>query len=307
MNTCLRTLVQLVANREDNDPNIPDVVANMVAIFQAMAPSHYKQYIAEFQPDDQAGRENMIDMILEIVSMFHDLIKNNVYESNWNSMIMLQNSVILKSLKEFSLAIQDYLRHPSFDQLVWKNYFQCAITFITQPSLQVEKFSESKRKQILSMFKDMRKEMGLEVKKMWNSLGQHKIDFIPNMVGPFLEMTLIPETELRKATIPIFFDMMQCEYYSHPQQENTDSGVGKQNFDELEDSIIHNLDRYITDVGEGDQHYQFLFEKILSSSCEQHTSMREIGKDFIKRVRHNKMLLNIPIFPVIKLYIIGTK
>ena len=93
------------------------------------------------------------------------------------------------------------------------------------------------------MFKDMRKEMGLEVKKMWNSLGQHKIDFIPNMVGPFLEMTLIPETELRKATIPIFFDMMQCEYYSHPQQENTDSGVGKQNFDELEDSIIHNLDR----------------------------------------------------------------
>ena len=148
MTTCLRTLVQLVANREDNDPNIPDVVANMVAIFQAMAPSHYKQYIAEFQPDDQAGRENMIDMILEIVSMFHDLIKNNVYESNWNSMIMLQNSVILKSLKEFSLAIQDYLRHPSFDQLVWKNYFQCAITFITQPSLQVEKFSESKRKHV---------------------------------------------------------------------------------------------------------------------------------------------------------------
>lgn len=32
------------------------------------------------------------------------------------------------------------------------------------------------------------------------------------MVGPILEMTLIPETELRKATIPIFFDMMLCEY-----------------------------------------------------------------------------------------------
>lgn len=31
------------------------------------------------------------------------------------------------------------------------------------------------------------------------------------MVGPMLEMTLVPEIELRKATIPIFFDMMQCE------------------------------------------------------------------------------------------------
>lgn len=34
------------------------------------------------------------------------------------------------------------------------------------------------------------------------------------MVGPMLEMTLLPETELRKATIPIFFDMMQCEFHS---------------------------------------------------------------------------------------------
>ena len=31
------------------------------------------------------------------------------------------------------------------------------------------------------------------------------------MVGPFLEVTLVPEVDLRKATLPIFFDMMDCE------------------------------------------------------------------------------------------------
>lgn len=36
------------------------------------------------------------------------------------------------------------------------------------------------------------------------------------MVGPILEVTLVPETELRKATIPIFFDMMQCEHNFSP-------------------------------------------------------------------------------------------
>lgn len=41
--------------------------------------------------------------------------------------------------------------------------------------------------------------------------GSHKICFIPGMVGPILEMTLIPEEELRRATIPIFFDMITCE------------------------------------------------------------------------------------------------
>ncbi len=29
------------------------------------------------------------------------------------------------------------------------------------------------------------------------------------MVGSFLEMTLVPDIDLRNATIPIFFDMMQ--------------------------------------------------------------------------------------------------
>ena len=60
----------------------------------------------------------------------------------------------------------------------------------------------------------MRREMGFEIRTMWFNLGQHKINFVPAMVGQFLEMTLLPETELRKATIPIFFDMMQCEFYS---------------------------------------------------------------------------------------------
>lgn len=31
------------------------------------------------------------------------------------------------------------------------------------------------------------------------------------MVGPFLEVTLVPESDLRKATLNIFFDMMQIE------------------------------------------------------------------------------------------------
>lgn len=46
--------------------------------------------------------------------------------------------------------------------------------------------------------------------------GPHKMKFIPAMVGPILEVTLVPEPELRKATIPIFFDMMQCEHNFSP-------------------------------------------------------------------------------------------
>lgn len=82
---------------------------------------------------------------------------------------------------------------------------------------------------------------------MWFNLGQHKILFVPSLVGPILEMTLIPETELRKATIPIFFDMMQCEFYSSRIVEGygdtkRDPAHIKANFIECENEMIAQLD-----------------------------------------------------------------
>ena len=40
---------------------------------------------------------------------------------------------------------------------------------------------------------------------------EQRVQFVGSLVGPFLEMTLVSEPELRKATLPIFFDMMQAE------------------------------------------------------------------------------------------------
>ena len=47
------------------------------------------------------------------------------------------------------------------------------------------------------------------------------------MVGPFLEVTLVPETELRKATLPIFFDMMECEQTAYGNFKQVEKKSGK--------------------------------------------------------------------------------
>lgn len=41
--------------------------------------------------------------------------------------------------------------------------------------------------------------------------GEHKLSFIPAMIGPFLEVTLVPQPDLRNVMIPIFHDMMDWE------------------------------------------------------------------------------------------------
>ncbi|KAJ7424852.1 hypothetical protein WISP_26324 [Willisornis vidua] len=173
-----------------------------------MSDQHYSVYIETFQTSSE-----LVDFLMETFIMFKDLIGKNVYPSDWMAMSMVQNRVFLRAINKFAETMnQKFLENMNFEVQLWNNYFHLAVAFITQDSLQLENFSHAKYNKIQTKYGDMRRLIGFAIRDMWYKLGQNKICFIPGMVGPILEMTLIPEVELRKATIPIFFDMMLCEY-----------------------------------------------------------------------------------------------
>ena len=157
-----------MANRQDKQ--VQAVVANMICLLQEMTPSHYSQYIDAFGITDPHGRANLIDFIKEVLELFKDLLVNNTFPLDWNTMIMLQNSVIMKALCQLAHTIRDFFSL-EFEKDTWSKFFQCTITFITHPSMQLEKFSENKRLKIINAYGDMRKTMGSGVKQMWFNLG----------------------------------------------------------------------------------------------------------------------------------------
>lgn len=55
---------------------------------------------------------------------------------------------------------------------VWSDYFNLAVAFLTQPSLQLEKFSEVKRGKIATKYGDMRVKMGFQILSVWSKLGK---------------------------------------------------------------------------------------------------------------------------------------
>ncbi|GLG95600.1 uncharacterized protein GBIM_02534 [Gryllus bimaculatus] len=279
----LRTVIQTTISMDRESPLVGNLVAVMISIFRQMRPHHFVEYIKHF-----VTRTDLLDFLMEILLVFKDLVSRPVYPKDWSEMIMLQNSVILKSLRFFSHTIREYCTE-NFEHQAWNNFFHCAVTFLTQPSLQLETFSQNKRSRVISRYKDMRREMSFEIRIMWFSLGQHKIHFVPGLVGQFLEMTLIPETELRRATIPIFFDMMQCEFYSSRVTGESfgdtkrDSSHIKANFSEFENEMIAKLD-ILVEGGRGDEHYKDMFYEIMNQLCEPHATMREQGVKFVKTV-----------------------
>ncbi|XP_024936302.1 dedicator of cytokinesis protein 1 isoform X7 [Cephus cinctus] len=282
MLTALRTIIQTVISMDRENPLVGNLVSVMLAIFRQMTQHHYEVYINHF-----GTRFDLLDFLMEILLVFKDLVSRSVFPGDWCEMIMLQNSVILKSLRFFSATIRDYF-FKDFEQQAWSNFFHCAIAFLTQPTLQLDTFSPTKRNRIVMRYNDMRRETAFEIRSMWFNLGQHKILFVPALVGAILEMTLIPESELRKATIPIFFDMMQCEFYSSRIVEGygdtkRDPAHIKANFMEYENEMIAQLD-ILVEGGRGDEHFRVLWVQVMGALCENHSTMRDQGLRFVDTV-----------------------
>ncbi|XP_059611933.1 dedicator of cytokinesis protein 1 isoform X1 [Phlebotomus argentipes] len=276
----LRTVIQSSIQMDRDNPLVGNLVAIMLGIFRSMKQEHYAWYVNHF-----GTKYDLMDFLTEILHVFKDLVSYPVFASDWMDMIMHQNIVILESLKHFTNIILEKFFVP-FEKQVWSNFFHCSIAFLIQPSLQLDQFTTNKTSTILLRYRDIRKETAFEIRKMWFSLGENKIQFVPQLVGPLLEMSLIPEPELRQATIPIFFDMMQAEYcssryitesYGDTRRNNTHY---KGNFNDFENEMIEKLDILI-EGGRGDNDYREMFYHIMMENCRNHNTLKVDGTNFV--------------------------
>ncbi|ESO90448.1 hypothetical protein LOTGIDRAFT_123182, partial [Lottia gigantea] len=209
------------------------------------------------------------DFLNRIFLVFRDLIRRDVFPPDWSTMRLTTNHAILTAIQYLTQSLTDhFLTRESFDKSIWDNYFDLSVAFITQPSLQLHTFTEAKKNAVKDKYGDMRVLLGFKTQNLWNALGEHQKAFIPSIIGSFLEITLVPERELRKATLPMFFDMMICEQKI--------SG----NFNKVECEMIERLDELMTS-NYGDHEFRLLFKTILLEKVQTEPSIQEEGKKFV--------------------------
>uniref|UniRef100_A0A3Q3AJ62 Dedicator of cytokinesis 5 n=1 Tax=Kryptolebias marmoratus TaxID=37003 RepID=A0A3Q3AJ62_KRYMA len=263
MERLLRRVNRTVISMDRSSPLIGHYLACMTAILKQMDDMHYTHYISTFKT-----RQDIIDFLMETFIMFKDLM-GNVFPADWMVMNLVQMQVFLRAINQYSDVLNKlFLDQAHFELQLWNNYFHLTVAFLTHKTLQLKSFSQEKRNKILNKYGDMRKTIGFKIRDMWYNLGMHKMKFIPAMVGPILEVTLVPEPELRKATIPIFFDMMQCEHNFSPTRT----------FETFENELITKLDQEV-EGGRGDEQYKVLLEKTLLEHCRRHRYLSQSGEE----------------------------
>lgn len=271
----LEVLIQTILTSIDKDVKVFGcLVACLIGLLQLLDEFHYKR-LWEIVMGSHQDRKPLKDFLLRAFLVFRNLVRMEVFPQDWLVIKMLTNNVILKALQEFAQPLAfKFLdsRAGYFDKELWTNYFNLSVDYLTQESLQLEQFSDVKREKIIEKYGDMRVLMGFQILSMWSQLGECKLHFIPSMVGPFLEVTLVPEIELRKATLHIFFDMMECEQRA------------RGNFKQVECELIDKLDILISE-NKGDDEYRRLFNTILLDRVQSEEPVwKESGVAFISSI-----------------------
>ncbi|XP_068154340.1 dedicator of cytokinesis protein 3 isoform X1 [Drosophila tropicalis] len=232
---------------EGSNAVLPQLVACLLGLLQLLDETHYKRYWDELTP--YKDPRDLKEFLSKSLLVYEELLTQDwlVFPNDWLVMKLAANDVLRISLEEFAKPlVYRFLGPQAFDSQLWWSYFSLAVSFLTQPSLQLEQYREPKRLKILHSHGDMRVLMGFQILSMWSQLGEQKLHFIPSMVGPFLEVTLVPEPALRKATLTVFYDMMQCEQ------------AARGSFRLVESELIDKLDLLISE-NKGDDEYRELF------------------------------------------------
>lgn len=140
------------------------------------------------------------------------------FSENWLEIKMELNRIILNSLIFLkTIMARKFLGSPEkFDVDIWKTYFKLATAFLTQSRLQLDGQPHWKQRLIFDVYGgDLRVIMGRELINCWALVDQNKTPFVPSMVAAFVDAVLVPQLEVRRMIIPIFYDMMAIDYQNN--------------------------------------------------------------------------------------------
>lgn len=205
----LDILMQTIWSTIEAPPELAPLVSTLLGLLQQMDESLYTYLFNELEANGA-----LVDFLTNCFRVFKHLLLNDwhIFQADWIIMKLLANDILRQALEEFAKPlVYRFLDKGTFNIGLWCDYFSLAVAFLTQPCLQIETYPDTKRRKILNEFKDMRVLVGFQILSMWSQLGEQKLRFIPSMVGPFLEVSFVPDPALRKATLTVFYDMIQCE------------------------------------------------------------------------------------------------
>lgn len=142
------------------------------------------------------------------------------YPECWIEMILLASSTFLTSLTYLYQVLRQLF---ATNLQMWLSFIDCLIYIILQDTLKPDRLMLKKRQNLLA--EDLRQTSAEYIWISWDSLShEHKKELLEDLIEPLLRASIVLKTKQRCILLPIFYDMMRCDYTSQYFSQRISTG-----------------------------------------------------------------------------------
>ncbi|KPJ12094.1 Dedicator of cytokinesis protein 1 [Papilio machaon] len=273
--TVLKTTATMLRDRATNkdgsvadDPLVRRMVCVLLDVVRQMSEEQYSLLVRALQHEAGGAGGAGSSLVDDCLALMLQLLQRPVFRPHWADMLHLQHYVMLHALRLLSSTLRERLHSEECNteslQSSLREWFMVCAQLATAPALQLHDLGAARRRRVAALYGDLRRDVATAIADMWYALGEHKHSFIPSLVGPFLEVSFLPDDEVRNTTIPLFYDMMITEYsHSVASGENSDNPLRA-----LESELIDKVD-VLASRGLGDGAWRARFVSACGARCRE--------------------------------------
>jgi len=253
--------IAIVAEQElsdtEDDLKPASLIAALMGILELLSPENHSHI---WQEDS--------GLLGRLFAVLSEIVSKPALPSEWMS-FSLAIAVTVSSTIQMT---GNCLPKLTFDKQLWMAFFRLSVSFITSSMVQKDLMKKQGRFSMeIDSFGDLRLPIAVKMVETWKKCPE-QIQLVPSLVGPLLELTLIPVREIRQTILPLLISMMDAEQRV------------KGNFKQMETELIDKLDILISE-NKGDNEYHQVFNTLMLDLVQHlDPTWRDMGTVFVSSV-----------------------
>ncbi len=177
---------------------------------------------------------NLADILDTALEVIKSILSEGAFPNSWLSLHVYHHKSSLQIVESlYGVIVVDFLPSPEdadhFNTELWSKYFLTLLTLLRSTTLALETFPEQKRRAVWKIAGDVREQGANLLRRSWDAigwesnpeeqkrydptrLGGFQVQYVPNLVGPIMELCLSVHEGLRSVAVGILQTMMISEW-----------------------------------------------------------------------------------------------
>ena len=213
--------------------------------------------VVEVEVEGHSVWQSDTAMLGKLFTVLAEILARPSFPSDWSSYSASFLLTVQQTIEQTALCLSSLNnKQTDFDKLLWMNFFRLAAAFILSPLVAVENMRRDGQVTAqLEAIAGLRLAMTKLIQSSWASCPD-QIQLVPSLVGPLLELILVPVRDIRQTVVMVLIGMMEVEQKL------------KGNFKQMETELIDKLDILINENRE-DEEYHEVFNSLMLDLSQQ--------------------------------------